>query len=168
MISSVFHVILSAHCSFPLGKPSLPLPTQLSRHAKNDISRCKALISMRTPSFIHPIIAGVERAAQGSREFYSDYSPPRVLIFLMMITSTLSSQYDWEESQPERDNVPSQNRVPVTCRWDSVSVTLSSGMRARTPFARRTSEPCGMSITGKEYTYATHHSTARATDLWLT
>jgi len=59
---------------------------------------------------------------------------------LMMITTALLSQYDWEESQPGWDNVPSQNRVPVTCRWDSVSVTLSPGMCARTPFARRPPE----------------------------
>jgi hypothetical protein len=87
--------------------------------------------------------------------------------FLKLSTTASLSQYDWEESQKDGNNVPSQNGVPVTCRWDGVSVTLSPGTRARPLFVRRTPEQCGMSITGKEDTYATLHGTARAADLCL-
>jgi hypothetical protein len=51
----------------------------------------------------------------------------------MMITTALLSQYDWEESQPEWDNVPSQNRALITCQWDSASGTLSPWIVAVVP-----------------------------------
>jgi hypothetical protein len=44
------------------------------------------------------------------------------------------SQCDWDSSQLYWDNLPSQNRASVTSRWDTVSVTLSPGMRAQTVF----------------------------------
>jgi hypothetical protein len=44
---------------------------------------------------------------------------------LLMMTTALLSQYDWEESQKDGENVPRQNRVPVTSQWDSLSVMLS-------------------------------------------
>ena len=68
----------------------------------------------------------------------------------------------------EWDKVPSRNRVPVTCRWDSLPVTLSLGMSARTLFMRLTPEQCAMSIMGKEYIYAALYGTARTADLCLT
>ena len=33
----------------------------------------------------------------------------------------------FEESQKDGDTVPSQNRAPVTCQWDSAPVMLSEG-----------------------------------------
>ena len=97
------------------------------------------------------------------------YIPPRVLI---------SAPHD-DDYRPlipiqlgripvEWDKVPSRNRVPVTCRWDILPVKLSSGMSARTSFMRLTREQCGMSILGKEDTYAALYGIARAANLCLT
>ena len=86
---------------------------------------------------IEPSIVNVEHASQKSGGYHPEfYVPPRKLIsFLMMITAALLSQYDWDSSQSKQDNVPSQNRVPVTSRWDSVPVTLSPRTGGRSPFA---------------------------------